>query len=84
MENAAEHVLWPVGESNNSLENSNQPARDREENMNQRVRDLAAALWNSAGRDSGKDLDFWLMAESMVRQDLELSPRYSRRRRGTP
>lgn len=39
--------------------------------MDERVMELAAALWNSAGRESGQDLDFWLMAERMVRQDLD-------------
>lgn len=39
--------------------------------MNQRVRELAAALWSSAGQKNGRDLEFWLMAETMIRQDLE-------------
>jgi hypothetical protein len=42
-----------------------------EQKMDQRVVELAAALWNSAGRTRDRDLDFWLMAERMVRQDLE-------------
>lgn len=45
--------------------------------MNERVSELAAALWRSAGQRSGSDLDYWLMAEAMVRQDAEW-----RRRRG--
>jgi hypothetical protein len=39
--------------------------------MNERVSELAAALWRSAGRTNGSDLDYWLMAEAMVRQDVE-------------
>ena len=44
--------------------------------MNERVTELAAGLWNSAGRKSCGDLDFWLMAEWMVRQDLEWRARH--------
>jgi hypothetical protein len=42
-----------------------------EQKLDERVVELAAGLWNSAGRTGGRDLDFWLMAEQMVRQDLE-------------
>jgi hypothetical protein len=45
--------------------------RRLEQKMDERIMELAAALWSSAGRNSGRDLDFWLMAERMIRQDLE-------------
>ena len=49
--------------------------------MDERVMELAAALWSSAGRNSSRDLDFWLMAEQMVRQDLEWCRRSDENRR---
>lgn len=45
--------------------------------MDERVSELAAALWSSAGKRSGRDLDFWLMAERMVCQDLEWRARHA-------
>ena len=50
--------------------------------MDERVTELAAALWSSAGRKNGRDLDYWLRAEGMVREDLEWRRR-SERDRGT-
>jgi hypothetical protein len=51
--------------------------------MDERVSELAAALWSSAGRKSGRDLDFWLMAERMVWQDLDWRARHAAARRDT-
>jgi hypothetical protein len=50
--------------------------------MNERVSELAAALWNSAGRESGRDLEFWLMAQRMVWQDLEWRARHATGKKG--
>lgn len=55
--------------------------RRPEQKMDERVMELAAALWSSAERNSSRDLDFWLMAERMVQQDLEWCRRSEENRR---
>jgi hypothetical protein len=71
MGNAAENDAGP------GVHDTHRPCWRTEEKMNERVSELAAGLWNSAGRKSGRDLDFWLMAEKMVLQDLEWRARHA-------
>lgn len=71
MDNAAELDVWL------RVHDTNGPSWRTEQKMNERVVELAAGLWNSAGRKNGRDLDFWLMAERMVRQDLEWRARHA-------
>jgi membrane-bound ClpP family serine protease len=78
MENAAEQEIGPT------LGDTSGASWGTEQTMNERVTELAAALWSSAGRKNGRDLDFWLMAEKMVREDLEWRARHASRKKGIP